>query len=52
MSNINQIINLEKKIKKFVHSLNINRIITIESQKDNLVKIFEIENNNLQNLIN
>jgi hypothetical protein len=51
MKNINQIIELEKKIKKFVHSLDINRVLCNELSLDNQVEIFEIEDNNLYNLI-
>ena len=51
MVNINQIIELEKKIKKLVQSLDINRILTFNEIDGNQVEIFEIENHNLVNLI-
>jgi hypothetical protein len=51
MKNINQIIELEKKIKKFVHSLDINRVLCNELSLDNQIEIFEIEDINLHNLI-
>jgi prophage antirepressor-like protein len=51
MKNINQIIELEKKIKKLVYSLNINRVLTNENNKDSHVEFFEIDNDNLHNII-
>ena len=52
MANINQIIELEKKIKKLVQSLDINRVLSNELIKDsNQIEIFEIEDHNLGNLI-
>ena len=51
MKNINQIIELEKKIKKFVYSLDINRVLCNELSLDNQIEIFEIEDINLHNLI-
>ena len=45
MNNINEAINLEKKIKTLVKSLNINTVYNTH------VEIFEVDNNNLHNLI-
>ena len=51
MESINQIVNLEKKIKNLVYSLNINRVIYTELIKETHVEIFEIDNDNLYNII-
>ena len=45
MNNINEAINLEKKIKTLVKSLKINKVYNTH------VEIFEVDNNNLHNLI-
>ena len=45
MNNMNEAIKLENKIKKLVKTLNINIIF------NNHIEIFEVDNNNLQNII-
>ena len=51
MKSINQTIELEKKIKKLVYSLNINRVLTNENSKYTHTEIFEIDNDNLYNIV-
>ena len=51
MLSINQIVELEKKIKKLIHVLNINRVLYNELTKDTQIEIFEIDNDNLYNII-
>jgi riboflavin synthase alpha subunit len=45
MNNMNEAIKLENKIKTLAKTLNINRVYNTH------VEIFEIDNNNLQNII-
>jgi len=50
MDNINQIINLEKKIKNLVYSLKINKNLNFNNDS-NQVELFEIDNCNLEKLL-